>query len=261
MRLIDDSLDVLSEDLGDFNLWTRVNVSEAVPGVPTPLTWSWFGPATNDAGLRAWQRMGVFKRSRRPPEEVPVHERQVAIYAGRVVLNLGLLRYIGDCMPGNSADRVEATLFSSSDDIEPGTARRRRYPVVLAKAGPEIRRACRSVVAGERESQRWWQESVTAIEASTLDPNRSIADSIRRYTKVAADQAVIAVVQAALFDALAQLCRRCGMEDDLGVLASTADVTPEYRAVEALWQCAHGELALDALLYEHGQFRTGRARS
>ena len=75
--------DVLHEDIGSSTLWTRVNIAEACPGVPTPLTWSWFGYGSDVGVSRAWVRMGVLPAWRGERQPHTQHRRGGAERADR----------------------------------------------------------------------------------------------------------------------------------------------------------------------------------
>ncbi|HET7721372.1 MAG TPA: hypothetical protein VFK43_15505, partial [Acidimicrobiales bacterium] len=141
-----DDWDVLNEPIGSTTSWTRVNVGEAFPGVPTPLTWTWAGPASDAGVTRGWVKMGVFPRSQsRPSSEVAAHF--VAICQGRALLNIDRLRSIGDRIPFNSGAKVEQALFSSDQVSTEGAPVRRRYPFVVAQLPVAVVRSRRALLA------------------------------------------------------------------------------------------------------------------
>ena len=112
--------------------WTRVNVGEAMPGVPAPLTWTWCGAASNEFLFRAWVELGVFPRSILCQAETGA-ERFVTIMKGRPVINLDLMRAVGDRIPGNSGNSVEASIFGTSREGVESRSVRSRYPFVCVK--------------------------------------------------------------------------------------------------------------------------------
>jgi pyruvate,water dikinase len=247
-----DDWDVLDEPIGAETTWTRVNVGEAFPGVPTPLTWTWAGPASDAGVTRGWVRMGVFPRSQERPSR-DVAEHFVAISHGRALLNLDRLRAIGDRIPCNSGDKVEQTLFSSEEVS--GTSRpvRRRYPFVATNLPVAVVRARRSLLASAPATGAWWAESVRRAEGSGAAARTLLLESAQRYSNLAMNQAQTTVAGQGLFDALAALCRRYGLPDAAaGTLATTTEHSPEIQTVEDLWQLAHGSLTLGSFLDRHG---------
>ncbi|HTC81185.1 MAG TPA: PEP-utilizing protein mobile subunit, partial [Acidimicrobiia bacterium] len=90
-------------------LWSPGNVSEAIPGVSTPLNWSFVGDAIELAGRSGFAALGVLARS-----EITLgpgaEDRFIVAFFGRTVANIEKMRMIGDRMPGASAGGIEQQL-------------------------------------------------------------------------------------------------------------------------------------------------------
>jgi phosphohistidine swiveling domain-containing protein len=248
-----DPRDVLHEDIGDTSLWTRVNIAEAFPGVPTPLTWSWAGPASDIGVCGAWVRMGVLPR-RRSERQPIVSDRMVAIYHGRAVLNLGVLREIGDAIPGTSGNDVERQLFSSEAVNEPDHPNRRRYPLVAAKLPAVVVRARRALLWGLSRTERWWRESVAALSCAppALLPQALLSESFARYRDLTTLQTITSLPVSGLYERLAGLCTRYGLGPQIGELCTSSFETPEARTVSDLWLVSRGDLDVEEFLLRHG---------
>jgi phosphohistidine swiveling domain-containing protein len=247
-----DDWDVLDEPIGTATTWTRVNVGEAFPGVPTPLTWTWAGPASDAGVTRGWVRMGVFPRSESRPSP-DVAEHFVAISHGRALLNLDRLRAIGDRIPCNSGAKVEQTLFMSDEVSGAGRPVRRRYPFVAAKLPVAVVRARRSLLASAPATEAWWRESVPRVAGDGTAACLLLLDSAQRYSDLAMNQAQTTVAGQGLFEALTALCRRFDLPAAAaGTLATTSEHAPEVATVEDLWRLAHGALDLATFLGRHG---------
>ena len=247
-----DDWDVLDEPIGSATTWTRVNVGEAFPGVPTPLTWTWAGPASDAGVTRGWVRMGVFPRSSSDPSD-DVALRFVAISHGRALLNLDRLRSIGDRIPFNSGDKVEQTLFSSDQVSATSRPMRRRYPFVATKLGVAVIRARRSLLTSAPVTEAWWGDSVRRVSRDGAAARRLLVESAQRYSDLAMNQAQTTVAGQGLFEALTALCRRYDLAAAAaGTLATTTDHTAEIRTVEDLWLLAHRSLTRETFLERHG---------
>src|SRR5688572_16408258 len=85
--------------------WSTVNVSEAIPGVMTPLTWTFWQPAMERAGRRAYYAVGILNRSMRGASTDP-NERMNAVFFGRSAINVDACRAIADLTPGSSGDEL-----------------------------------------------------------------------------------------------------------------------------------------------------------
>ncbi len=246
-----DPRDVLNEDLGPTALWTRVNIAEAIPGIPTPLTWSWSGPSSDIGVSRAWVKMGALPASRGQRQQA-VGDRMVAIYAGHPLLNLGILREIGDSIPGNSGDSVESSLFYS-EELESGecTPHRARYPRVAIKLLPAILGARRWLQANAPKTERWWTTSVRAIAAGG-DARAALVDSFDRYTTTTTHQTIGTLSTSGVYDMLVKVCARQGLEDHAGTLSTGNEPTPEAVTVQDLWMVSRGRQDLETFLERHG---------
>jgi pyruvate,water dikinase len=243
--------DVLDEPIGSRRTWTRVNVGEAFPGVPTPLTWAWAGPASDAGVCRGWVKMGVFPKAE-GVHHSNVEDRFVAITAGRALLNLDRLRSIGDRIPFNSGDKIEQTLFSSDKVSASSTPVRRRYPFVMAKLPVNVSRARRALLAGVPVTDAWWRQSVGRAEADADAARALLVESAARYADTAMHQAQTTVAGQGLFDALSGLCARYDLAGSTGTLATTSEHTAEIRTVEDLWLLARTRLTLPEFLDRHG---------
>lgn len=249
-----DPDDVLHEDIGDSSLWTRVNIAEACPGVPTPLTWSWFGYGSDVGVSRGWVRMGVLPAWRGERRARP-GDRMVAIHAGHPVLNLGILREIGGCIPGSSAEKVERQFFASEVAIEPGPTLWRRYPSVLVRLVPSVLRARRELLAQVPTTLAWWSASVAELAAPGCEPARArelLAEAFDRYLPLTTLQTINSLSVSGLYDLLVKLCARRGLGDQAGALSTSDDLTPEAVTVRDLWLLSRGSIALGEFLGRHG---------
>ncbi len=247
-----DGWDVLHEDIGPSALWTRVNIAEACPGVPTPLTWTWFGPASDAGVSRGWAEMGVLPAERGRRQE-RVGDRMVAIHAGRAVLNLGILREIGDSIPGNDGNKVEEHLFCSGAVHEPVRPHRRRYPVVAVKLLPAVLAARRRLLAEVPRTAAWYAAAVDALAGG--DPARAralLAESFDRYRALTTHQTVNSLSVSGAYDLLHRLCTRYDLADQAGALSTSDDPTPESETVADLWRLSRDRIDLATFLRRHG---------
>ena len=112
--------------------FSTINAGEAIPGVVTPLTWSFFGDATDRAMKQTFYGLGVMRPFQVRAGDVP-EERLWDVFYGRASANLNLFRWVGDGLPGTSGDAIEEQIFGQ---VRPGVTskpRLSRYPVVAVK--------------------------------------------------------------------------------------------------------------------------------
>ena len=90
--------DPLHDRSGPDTFWTTVNAAEALPGVSTPLNWSWFGDAVERAFRWTFVDMGVLHPA---ATVVPasVDDRMWGCFYGRAAANLDTFRRLGDLTP------------------------------------------------------------------------------------------------------------------------------------------------------------------
>ena len=151
--------------------WTNTNSQEAMPGVATPLTWSFFFEPTELALRGAFCDLGILRRAEvTVPDDVD--DRFIAVFCGRLAGSLDLMRRMGDQIPGSSGDAVEEQLFGHS---RPGIESHRswgRVPFVVAKLPVTAVRAPRQLVALAPQVTAWWQ-------TATADPGGLPAPAAR----------------------------------------------------------------------------------
>src|SRR3974390_222218 len=138
--------------------WSTVNVSEALPGVVTPLTWTFWHPAMERAARRAYRAVGILPRALTAVPDDP-NERMMAIFFGRVALNVDTNRLIADLTPGTSGGEVEFQIFGQVRDEVGGHSTSRRLPFVVVQRPfntVTIRRKSHLFLADQR---RWWREA------------------------------------------------------------------------------------------------------
>jgi pyruvate,water dikinase len=90
--------------------WSTVNAGEAIPGVVTPLTWSFFGARTERGTRGAFCDLGVLRKAEleRPGEP---EDCLWDVFYGRAAANLEVFRDLADRMPGTNGDAIEEQLF------------------------------------------------------------------------------------------------------------------------------------------------------
>ncbi|MCZ7526753.1 MAG: PEP-utilizing enzyme [Acidimicrobiia bacterium] len=244
--------DPLHEELDGSGTWTRVNIGEAIPGVPTPLTWTWCGPAWDESLRRAWVRMGVFpRRITRTPSSAG--DRFVTIGYGRPVLSVDLMREIGDRMPGNSGDAVEQGLFGTTRPEATNRPTRRRYAAIAALLPGSLLRSRRALRRLERPCREWWQSSLSAGGLGDEAAARAVLVASReRFVELTALQCIVTIGAQACYEQLTKLCASAGLPGSERALTTTAEGTEELRMATELSDVARGTRTMESFLAAHG---------
>jgi pyruvate,water dikinase len=224
--------------------WTRVNAAEALPGMLTPLGWTFWDARVELALRGAFADMGVLKRS-----EVTVpasmDERFTAIFYGRFTGNMDMLRACADRTPGTSGSALEEQMFGS---VRPGVLdqpTRARYPAIAAKMPWAAATIARRLRAARSDTDRWWRERTTSGRAD-------LAEAAERFRAVFRMHLLNTFICQAVFEQLTALAETAGRPGLELRLASGFGGMEEGRLVHDIWQLSRGRGTLPAFLDAHG---------
>jgi pyruvate,water dikinase len=240
------------ESCPDSIAWSTINAGEAIPGVVTPLTWSFFGDAVERAMKQTFCDIGTLA-----PREVVASadpaRRLWDVFYGRAAGNLNTFRMLGDRMPGSSGDAVEEQIFGQ---VREGVTSERdlsRYPIVAAKLPraaakliPSLERACEPI-------GRWWR---AAVVPGALDSRHAaqaaLADAAARFEHVMRPHTLAAMLCQALYEQLRRCAQRAGMEGlELSLVTGYGQMAETAVAAD-LWEVSRGRLELDEFVARHG---------
>ena len=244
-------VDPLHRISGAKTAWTRVNIAEGIPGVSTPLNWSWWDESNERMIRGAYRDIGVLDSVRIPSAD-RVDERTGAIFYGRPALNLDVSRRMADLQPGTSGESLEKHYFGAVRPDAPSAPSRRRYPAIAMKLPGQWRRVPGKLNALYRESHAWWREVIRQDALS--DPGvarKQLAETRRRFDNIARPHSVLALLGGALTQQVAQLAEAAGrpelLLDALGGYDSV-----EFETLQELLSLRRGELSLANFLRERG---------
>jgi len=246
-----DPGDPLHDTCSPATMWSAGNVAEAMPGVPTPLSWSIQGPGVNLGAHRAFVDMGVLPTlPGRRPDPLDPDVANLAIFHGHPVGNVNTVLRVVAAMPGNTVEAVMSQVFGAPGPPPAGirdTAR--RYPVIAVRLPWAVATLQRRMRATDARVRAFRQANLPA------DPTRSrsvLREGAQLFTAAVRPQALATFIGQGLYQqvaALATLAGRPGLERKLisgyGGVEETAIAT-------GLWEVAHGSLPLDRFLAEHG---------
>jgi phosphohistidine swiveling domain-containing protein len=232
--------------------WSTINAGEAIPGVVTPLTWSFFGDATDRAIKQTFCDMGVMPQSQVRAGAVP-EERMWDVFHGRAAANLNMFRWVGDGMPGTSGDAIEEQIFGQ---VRPGVSSRsryERYPVVAAKmpfAALRMTSALRRQVA---PVPAFWQTAVAPGGLSDAVAARAaLTEAHARFEAVMVPHTLAAMLCQALYEQLRRAAEKAGRPGlELRLITGYGQMA-ETDVVADLWQVSRDRLELDEFVRRHG---------
>ncbi len=241
--------DPLHEHSAARTYWTTVNVGEAMPGVPTPLSWSMFAIGNEVSVPRTYFRMGVFARREMVRAE-RIDDRFAAVFYGRAAMNVTRLRGVADLTPGTSGDAMEAQLLGS---VRSGVASHnslRRLPFVAVKFPFEAARLPSQLRNLYTDQHRWWSDETSGVRPR--DSVALLADAVERFDSAMCVHVIGVAVTQALFDQLSRLAEVAGEPGLINELAGGYGNFEEADMVTALWQVSRGLLSVDEFVSRYG---------
>jgi pyruvate,water dikinase len=232
--------------------WSTINAGEAIPGVVTPLTWSFFGDATERAMRRTFCDMGVLR-----PAEVlaptAAEDRLWDVFYGRAAANLNTFRWIGDRTPGTSGDAIEEQIFGQ---VRPGVRSERilaRYPVVAAKLPWAVLRLIPALRRQTAPVAPWWRAAVRpgALE-DAASARAALREAAARFESVMRPHTLAAMLCQGLYEQLRRAAAAAGRPGlELSLVTGYGQMS-ETEVVTDLWEVSRGRLELDEFVARHG---------
>jgi phosphohistidine swiveling domain-containing protein len=232
--------------------WTRVNAAEALPGLLTPLGWTFWDARVELALRGAFADMGVL--SERDVIVPPtMDERFTAIFYGRFTGNLDMLRACADRTPGTSAGALEEQMFGS---VRPGVhdaPTRARYPAIAVKLPWAATTVGRRVRVARANTDAWWRRLTTvSMPRDERTACAVLAEAAERFRTVFRVHLLNSFLSQAAYEQLAALAQDAGRPGLELRLASGFGNMEESRLVGDLWEVSRGRVTLDAFVADHG---------
>lgn len=245
--------DVLDGDWDPDAWWSTTNFGEAIPGVLTPLNWSWWSEPGERAARRAFAALGAMSDRE---AELPADPRQRAfgIFHGRFACKVDFLAGLGDRLPGTTGAAVaEQVLGELPPDfvLHPTKA---RYPAVARRMPRLVVSLPRRLAAQHEETGRWWAAEVHRIGGLDLAAARAAWQGASdRFVDVGTLHVacLFAGVQAA-FDQVVRLAADAGDAELAGRVMVGMGSHAELVFVEDLWRLSRDQLTLEEFIVRHG---------
>ena len=245
--------DVLDGDWDPNAYWSTTNTGEALPGVMTPLNWS-FWKRGGEGGIRiALVATGALPR-RELAAPVDERERILGLFHGRLAGNVDFMGRFGDRLPGTSGAAVAEQLLGRLPDDFVSEPTLRRLPMVAASLPRAVLRSPRAVRALARETSSWWRAEVARSPALSFEEAAeqfALAESRFLPAMGTHVTCVLAAIQP-LYDLIGRLAKRAGSPDLTQRLLAGHGNHAEVEVVEDLWGVSRDRLSLEAFLDRHG---------
>lgn len=232
--------------------WSTINAGEAIPGVVTPLTWSFFGDAVDGAMKLTFYDLGVLSRREAVASPRP-EERLWDVFFGRAAANLNTFRRLGDRMPGTSGDAIEEQIFGQ---VRPGVKSQTilsRYPFVAARLPVSAALLIRRLGAACAPVAPLWRRAVAPGGlGSTAEAQAVLRAAASHFTTVMRPHTLAAMLCQALYEQLRAAAERAGRPGlELSLVTGYGEMA-ETAVVSDLWAVSRQRLTLTEFLARHG---------
>ncbi|MCK9249512.1 MAG: PEP-utilizing enzyme [Solirubrobacteraceae bacterium] len=232
---------------GPRTTWTSVNTAETMPGVMSPLGWSFF-LAFGERGTRgSFADLGVLSADE---VTIPDHpdDRVSSIFLGRFVANVDTFRRFADRIPGTAGDDFETQIFGSAREGV-GRPTKARWPHIAVRAPASVALLPRRMRSMADETHAWWRRQVTAPVG---DGRAQLRLAVERTEHAMRVHVLATFVSQGLFGALEDLAGRAGDPGAHLELSTGYGDMEETDMVHRLWRVAHRGDRLEDFLAEYG---------
>jgi len=242
--------DLLHVDEPNEILWSRANFEEAMPGVLTPLSWSFWGWGSERSSTRIYvEKMGALSARELTGT---LADATTALFHGRAAVNVDLVRRVLDRIPGADPDALELQILGRVRPDARAHPTLRRLPQVLARAPWSVAMLPRRVRAMRTSTDRWWRERTATAPTTVAAAAALLTEARRRFTDVCTEHGFNVFVGQAGFDQLAKLAVAAGVPGLELALSASGHGTEETTMIDDLWAAAAGRLDVDEVVARHG---------
>jgi phosphohistidine swiveling domain-containing protein len=230
--------------------WTTTNVSEALPGVLTPLMWSIWGYACERGARESAYLVGATTRAER---QVPAPaERYVQAFYGRGALRIDYNAMLGDRSPGRTGPDAARSFLGSVPEDMTFHPTRRRYPMIALRLPLLFLRFPRMLARSSEEVDGWWKTSIDRLPGLDLPEVKALlGDASSRFSDAMLMQtnSIVSTVHP-LHDAVQTIVERAGI-GEVTILTGAVGGA-EMEVVSDVWRVSRGETTLEAVVRSHG---------
>lgn len=231
--------------------WSTTNFSEAMPGVPTPLSWSVWHRGLDRGSQRSFVQLGALPRLYLA-EDLPYHLRITGIFYGRVAGNVSLFHQVTAAMPGTSPAVLDEQVFGMVRPETDSTPRYRRYPIVAVRAPLTLARLPRRLRAIRTEAGQTWRTETSRPIHDEVAGRRVLALGADLFERALGPHSLVAMLAPAAFHQLAGLTAAAGTPGLERRLVTGAESMEEVKVADDLWAAARGTTTIEDVLAAHG---------
>jgi pyruvate,water dikinase len=229
--------------------WSTGNFGEAMPGVMTPLGWTFWGPTADRATRGAFASMGALTKGE-AVYPADAQQRVANVFYGRVAGKVNFLVGIGDRLPGTTGAAVAEQVVGAMPAELTSVHTRRRYASIALRLPYSFATINRRVRAVAAETQAWWEAGIHATGSLTrVQAAEQLLEANRRFDHIVKEHG------------LHVLCATQPVYDQLSKLVGPEKVTSfmsgygahaESAIVTDMWAASRGRLTIDEVVRRHG---------
>lgn len=245
-----DPRDVLTMSCAPATMWSTGNVSEAMPGVPTPLSYDLQVRSINIGSRKAFVDLGVLPRRGDPHH--PDH-CAVGVFSGRPAASVTAIARAISALPGSTVAGVTEGFFGAGAKPPPGLVdTRRRYPIIAARLPVNILTASRRFTAIERRVRDFRAANLPADGSDAARAQSVLRRGRELYSETMWMQMTVGFPAQGTYEQLAALAVDAGMPGAELRLVSGYGTVDEGRLATQIWEVAQGRRTLAEFLREFG---------
>jgi phosphohistidine swiveling domain-containing protein len=245
--------DLLNQGAGSVSAsWSRVNVSEAISGVQTPMSWSVWLMCSEEAFRRAYTRLLLLPQRVRRPASSP-DEQFTASFHGRAASNMEMMNWAFSALGGSgSVARKEIFAESAhSGRLQPASAL--RCMIVRIWVRMYMWFVPRRILKLREEARERWRGITCLGETDRGRASGLLREAMRIFVDESAEQlALSTAVIPRLTSNLQYWARRAGDANLYVELIGGLGATEEMDMTNALREVGSGRLSMDEFIERHG---------
>jgi len=230
--------------------WSTSNFGEAVPGVSTPLSWSFWGPALETAMRGGVYEIGGLDATERA---LPVARADwfAGAFFGRPAMNIQYLATVGDRMPGTSGQAVVRDLMGNVPQDMVFNPTKKRYPSIAWRLPYTFITLPRRVREAQAQASAYWSANVQAVPGLDQDATlRVMRQTVQKFRGMLTLQTALLLGSISpLYEALNGLVKKTGIGD---TAALSGFGGAEMDVVGDIFAAARGDFGLDEVVRRHG---------
>jgi phosphohistidine swiveling domain-containing protein len=240
--------------------WSRVNFSEAIQGVQTPLSWTFWQFAMETAVRRGFGALGVLTRAEVPPPASP-DDCISAAFFGLPAGNLNTFHRLGQRMPGTDGDTVVQQMFGEPLGAvgirQSATSRLRaklRYPLILASTVSSAYGHRKRIRPAREAIRTWWRRSAVDSPPTTIAAAQGLLrEAAEKFVTIGTMHTTLSLVGQALGEQVELLALAgFGSRERAAELMTGYGRVDETEVIGDLWNLANGTLPMTEFVARHG---------